>query len=283
MTDQQPAPSNAPDQQSAANNNFAVPQEYSDRGWAEKIKSPDDLWKAFDNAQSLLGKRPAGIPQIDAPDEEWDKFYAAAGRPESPDKYQLPDKIDGLPDGIDLSPFKEKASSILHAAGLNQKQAERVWKQYISEELKTAQESKAKYEQTQKEMDAEFDKLSKELFGDKYDTATAAAQELIKASVPEQMRSFIAEAPPKTQVALIAALNFAKTQIDEIKKKYGAEASITSGQQASGQSIEDTRKELAALRTSQPAKDFLHPEHKKTMARINELVPIVQGYYKNQK
>lgn len=281
MTDQpaaQPSASDAASQQPT--NNFSIPQEYSDRGWAEKIKSPDDLWKAYDNAQSLLGKRPAGIPQHDAPDEEWDKFYAAAGRPESPDKYQLPDKIDGMPDGVDLSPFKQKASSILHAAGLNQKQAERVWKQYIAEELKSSSESKAKYEQTQKEMDAEFDKLSKELFGDKYDAASAAAQELIKASVPEQMRGFIADALPKQQVAMIAALSAAKTQIDEIKKKYGAEASITSGQQASGQSEEDIRKELATLRTSQAAKDFLHADHKKTMARINELIPILHNLKK---
>jgi len=159
--------------------NFSVPQEYADRGWAEKIKSPEDLWKGYDNAQSLLGKRPAGVPQPDAPDEEWDKFYAAAGRPESPDKYTLSD-VEGTPEGVDLTPYKQKASAILHAAGLNPKQADRVWKQYVQEELKSTTEGKAKYEAKQKELDAQFDALTKEHFGDKFESANATAIEMAK-------------------------------------------------------------------------------------------------------
>jgi ribosomal protein L29 len=275
MTDQTPADQGQLTQQS----NFSIPEEYADRGWAEKIKSPDDLWKSYDNAQSLLGKRPAGVPQPDAPDEEWDKFYAAAGRPESPDKYALSD-IQGVPEGTDLTPFKQKASSILHAAGLNQKQADRVWQQYIQEELKTAGESKASYEARTKELDAEFDKLTKEHFGDKFDQANASALEMAK-NLPEQFRSVIAEAQPKEQVALIAALNYAKGEIDKVKAEYGKEGSLSSGGGVTPQNIEETRKELATLRTSQAAKDFLHADHKTTMARINELSGSVALYYKN--
>ena len=44
---------------------FSVPEAYKDAGWAQNIKSPDDLWGQFANAQSLIGKRPAGIPLAD--------------------------------------------------------------------------------------------------------------------------------------------------------------------------------------------------------------------------
>jgi hypothetical protein len=75
-------PEIAPQEQ--ASNDFSIPESYQDRGWAKDIKSQEDLWKLTDNAQSLIGKRPAGIPTADAPQEEWDKFYQALGRPEQP-------------------------------------------------------------------------------------------------------------------------------------------------------------------------------------------------------
>lgn len=68
--------------QPAPANDFSIPQEYADRGWSSKIKSTDDLFKAYDNAQSLIGKKSVA-PAEDAPQEEWDAYYSAL-RPESP-------------------------------------------------------------------------------------------------------------------------------------------------------------------------------------------------------
>lgn len=266
-------------QQTPDATSFAIPQEYADRGWVKegKIKSVDDMFKAYDNAQSLLGKRPAGVPQPDAPDEEWDKFYAAAGRPEKPE-YNLPD-IEGIPKGVDLAPFKQKAMPILHAAGLNQKQAEKVWKEYLNSELAAVGETKSRMA----ELDAAFDKMAKETFGDKFDAASEVAQKFLNTSVDEKLRFVIAEADPKTQLAVISAIAKAQEQIDVVKKQYGAEGSITSGEAANSVDINSTRKELAELRTSQAAKDFTHKDHKETIRKIGELAGRVQVYYKNNK
>jgi len=280
MTDQQQLPSEgqqlpASDQ---TNNGFSIPESYSGKEWAKNIKGSDDLWSQLANAQSMIGKKSA--PSADAPDAEWDAFYTASGRPETPDKYKFSD-IEGLPEGVDLNQFKEKAAAILHSAGLNQRQADKVWKQYISSELSSANESKLGNETKQKELDTEFDALTKEHFGDKFEAASSVATEMLNASVPQAMRNAIAEAAPKTQVAMIAALSSARAEIDAVKKKYGAEGSMTSGGQTSSQSIEETRAELAGLRTSKAGKDFLNPDHKKTTARINELAGVVSNYYKN--
>lgn len=274
----QPVQQAAPE--SVSQPSFAVPEPYQSKDWAKGIKSVDDLWKLTDNAQSLIGKRPAGIPAADAPDAEWDKFYAALGRPESPDKYQFGD-VEGLPEWYDVGSIKQKAAQILHEAGIPQKQADKIFQKFIKAELEAVGKTKESWEAKQKELDAEFDKLVSETFGDKYDQAAKAAQDLIVKYVPENMRGVYEEISqnPKALTAVIAALNGANNEISEIKRKYGAEDKLNSGTQTAGVSIDDTRKELAQLRASQAARDFTHPDHKKTMARVDELQGMVQRHY----
>jgi hypothetical protein len=273
---------NAPvsQQTSQTGESFAVPDAYKGKGWTESVKSVDDLWKLNDNAQSLIGKRPAGIPSADAPTEEWDKFYAAAGRPEKPEAYQFSD-VEGIPEGADLGPIKEKAATILHKAGLTQKQADEVWKLYLGSELAAVGEGKAAMEAKQAELDKEFDKVTAEMFGDSYDTAAKSAQELIIRHVPEEARgAYEALADnPKAMAVVIKALSGASAEIEKVKKEYGAEGKITSGDQSASISIDEARKELAALRISKEAKDFTDPKNKATIARIDELSGMVSRHY----
>lgn len=259
---------------------FAVPEGYAGKDWAKGIKSADDLWKLTDNAQSLIGKRPAGVPAPDAPDAEWDKFYAAAGRPEKADGYKLSD-VEGLPEGLDLAPYKTKAADILHGAGLNQKQADKVWQMFIKAEMESANGNKASITENQAALDKEFDAVVKEHFGDKYEEVSKTALDFVNKHVPEGLRAAYAGISdnPKALAAMMAAMNAAHNEIEKVKKEYGVEGKITSGDQSGSNSIEDVRKELAQLRTSKEAKDFLNPENKKVMARIKELEPIVAAHY----
>lgn len=282
MTDQNQNPASQEGQNPAAqgqpaSNSFTVPDAYKERGWVEKIKSPDDLWKTLDNAQSLLGKRPAGIPANDAPEDEWEKFYQAAGKPEAPDKYQFSD-IENLPEGFDATPFKEKAANILHQAGLNQKQADKVWKMFMQSEL----EALASQKELQAAKDAEFDALTKKHIPD-FDKASKVAQDMINAGVPEELRGAYAEVAenPKALAAVISALNHANSQIEKVKKEYGAEGKLPhGGQQAASQDMGEIRKELAQLRTSQAARDFTHPDNAKTKERIAALSAQVAQHYR---
>jgi hypothetical protein len=50
-----------------------IPDEYKEKGYMSKIKDVEGLFKSFDGLQSLIGKRPAGIPQENATQEEWSK------------------------------------------------------------------------------------------------------------------------------------------------------------------------------------------------------------------
>lgn len=72
------------------------------------------------NAQKLIGAKGLIQPAKDAPPEEWGKFWNALGRPESPDKYQIPDK---LPEGVAVDKSKLLAfSKWAHEQGFNDQQ-----------------------------------------------------------------------------------------------------------------------------------------------------------------
>lgn len=69
----------------------------------QKYATKDEAVKALVHAQRMLGKTPEGyvrLPGDDEGPEEMAAFYAALGRPEKADGYELPDM--GLPDGFEL-------------------------------------------------------------------------------------------------------------------------------------------------------------------------------------
>lgn len=251
-----------PSQQSS----FTVPDAYATKGWAKDIKSSDDLWKLTDNAQSLIGKRAAPAP--DAPAEEWNNYMRQLGMPEQPDAYQLGD-IEGLPEGFDVGQYKTQAQQLMHKAGLTQRQADALWKEYIQTELGAAQQATA-------DLDKRYDELTAKHFGDKYSEIEGVAQEAIKAFVPEELRGSISSAPPEVMTAMLALAANAKAEIDRVKREFGAEGKLASGESAPSAGIQETRQELAALRSSKEATDPTNPKYKETRARIEDLSNTVR-------
>lgn len=256
----------APQANQPQSEGFTVPEAYASKGWAKDIKSPDDLWKLTDNAQSLIGKRAAPAP--DAPAEEWTNYMKQLGMPEKPEGYTLSD-IEGVPEGMDLAPFKQQAQQLMHKAGLTPRQAEALWKEYVGTELGAM--SKA-----QEDANKIYSELTTKHFGDKISEVEAVAQEAIKAFVPEELRAAISKAPSDALVAMQALAINAKAEIDRVKKEYGAEGNLPSGEAAPTANIEQTRKELAALRSSKDATDPTSPKYKETRAKIEEMSAAVR-------
>lgn len=260
-----------PAQSAATGNSFTIPAEYAERGWAEKIKSHDDLFKAYDNAQSLLGKRPAGIPDPNAPDDEWEKFYNVF-RPESPDKYAL-GEVENLPEGMDIAPYKEQAMKMFHEAGLNQKQADKLWKAYVGSEVEAVSKMGEAQQARQAELDKEFDGLTQKLFGDQYETVSKQAQDFIKQSLPDELKPVVGEIAenPRALAAMIKVAQAAQSQIADIKKKYGAEDSLASGSQYAGMSKDEVVKKLVEANTRARTGDPFSKERKDAVAEADAL------------
>jgi hypothetical protein len=268
-TDQAAAPAagNPPSDAAPA---FAIPDAYKDRGWVEKVKSSDDLFKAYDNAVGLLGKRPAGIPGADAPDAEHEAFYKAL-RPESADKYTLSD-IDGVPENMDLAPYKAQAQKMMYEAGLTPKQADAMWKQYVTTEIGAVA-------RTQEKLDKRFDEVATKVLGDKREAASAVAQEAIKTYVSEELRtSFVNN--PDGMVAMIELANGYEAKIAAVRAEYGAEGKLPGGgQQVAASDIGETVAKLAKLRLSPEAADFTKPGHAKVMDEIKSMQAVVARHY----
>lgn len=244
---------------------FEVPEEYKDAGWAKDIKSSDDLWKMNANAQSLIGKRPAGVPDKDASEEEWEKFYNAAGRPEEPSKYEF-SEID-LPEGVDLAPHTEKYAELAHKYGLNQKQADGLRKEWLAHEMATGEANK-------EALDKQYAEITKKHFGDDFDAKQEAAVKYLDGKLPEDLDGHLRQVltnDPLTQAAFVKITEDMTKQINDLKKRYGAEDSLKSGDQASGRSLDDIRSELAKLNISDANRNFDHPDNKETRKKIEIL------------
>ena len=272
-----PAPSTP---STPSTNEFSIPESYTGKGWTEKVKSVDDLWKLADNSQSLLGRRTA--PAEDAPKEEWEAFYKTVGRPEAPDKYQLKD-VEGIPEGFDLTEFKGKAQQLMFEAGLNQKQANDLYQAYLKSELEVSGKNKEAIAEHNKKLDAEFDELTKELFGDKFGEVSTRAQEFIKTNVPEKLIPVVQglQDQPQALAAFIAFAENTQKQIAEVKAKYGAEDNLASGQQTSSSTNrEDILKKLTETKLAAQKADPFSGDRKRLDDEIQSLRGQLQKFFK---
>jgi len=268
MTDQQ-------EQQSPATNPsappaFEIPEAYRDRGWVEKVKSPDDLWKTLDNAQSLLGKRPAGIPANDAPVEEWEKFKQAARG-----EYVFSD-IEGVPEGMDLAPVKEVAKKLMHDAGVPPKIADELFKQYMALDIEGGK-------QKQESLDKRYDELATKVLGEKQADFEKAALEVLNTHVDEDLRkSFVDN--PDGMIAYIQSINKLQekhnAELAAVRAEYGAEGKLPNGgERPPAEDISEIVSKLSKLRLSPEAQDFTKPGHKKAMDEIAALQATVARHY----
>lgn len=94
------------------------------------IKDLNGLAKSYVHAQRMIGKDKISIPQEGADVAEWDAFYERLGRP-GDGNYKL-DPAGLMPADLPFDPqVLDRFKKVFHAAGLNQKQAEGVFKNYL--------------------------------------------------------------------------------------------------------------------------------------------------------
>lgn len=111
------------------------------KGW----KGPADALLSYQNLEKVFGADKAGrtilAPKGDDDTDGWNAVYNRLGRPESPDKYELP-----VPEGDDGS-FAQAAAPVLHELGLTSKQAQGLaewWNKASSARIEAADEAFSK-------------------------------------------------------------------------------------------------------------------------------------------
>ena len=192
---------NTPEPEPTPTPEFAVPDAYKDRSWASKYNSQEDFFKAFDNAQSLIGKK--SIPDANSSDEEWGEFYSKL-RPEDASAYTF-----SALEGRELSDH-EKAEldqyrSTFYEMGLTTQQADKLHAAYVQIEA----DMRAQW-------DEQTDALLAETFGEKgVEDAVKTATKYIAGFSPEA-KAQLDQANPALMVSITKMMN-------EFDAKYGHE------------------------------------------------------------
>lgn len=139
------------------------------------FKDVGSLAKSYVAANKMLGSR-IPVPDSKADPKLWDEVYNKLGRPETADKYALPQDVK-LPEGITLNPEQfKKTQERFHKMGLSTKQAEDVMRLHAEAISEGHASQQAKQVESQKLAQAELT----EMFGDKLQAKVELAQAVIK-------------------------------------------------------------------------------------------------------
>lgn len=108
---------------------FAIPEAYKTQPWAEKIKSPDDLWKQVENLQGLVGKKAvAALPDFEKATPQQIQEYYAQTRPAQKDAYKFGEDVP--------EPDRAAIADILYDNGITAFQGNKVLEAYKAYESK---------------------------------------------------------------------------------------------------------------------------------------------------
>jgi hypothetical protein len=235
-----------------------IPESFKDKPWVSELKDIDGLFNKVDFLQSKIGERPAGIPQENAPKEDWEKFNKAWGVPEKPDDY----KFDALPEGVPVDEnFQKEIKGVLHKAGVNPRQAKILEKGYNELLVKSMEGLKGK----QVELDKGFNELADKTFGADRDKALKVSRALLARYTPEEMKPYLGSLSNEQLVIMAATLT-------GIQKEFIDEDKLPTGGENVGPQSQSEKRELAKqLMASDAYTNPWHPEHEATKKKVDSL------------
>lgn len=160
-----------------------IPSKY----WDPTTKSPklEDLGRGYQNLEKLLGREKVPVPTADDDAEGWERWYAASGRPEAPDKYEFK-RPEKLPDGLDYDEDTEKEfRQWAHINGLNKKQAGALYEGFVKRQVDRQQAYQVHQQQARATVEADM----RREFGAQYEGALANAKAaMAKFADPDYLR-----------------------------------------------------------------------------------------------
>jgi hypothetical protein len=248
-----------------------IPESFRDRDWAKQnTKTPDDFFKWVDNLNTSFGKKGPAQPGENATPEEIKAFNKWAGVPDKEDDYQF-SPIEELKDAQRNPDIEKAVKKIMLDAGIPKAAATKLQQGY--EKLLYAQH-KQTLEQNKK-LDMEFDKTTKDLFGDKKDTVIANAKKFLTEHLPESVKGKLDKLDNDSLVVLTAAL-------DGIVSKYVKEDGFRGGEGAPGgvDTMDTLSAEQRKLFASPEFRDPRHADHQKAHDRNKAIMDKMRALIK---
>lgn len=224
----------------------------------DNIHTLPSLLKSYAAAQKMVGANKVSIPSENSPQEEWDAFYKAAGRPDSADHYDT--KNIQLPQGISLDDATMKGfREFAYNHGMSQKAFEDAVKFDIQRVQAMQQQA---FQSANNEYEETVSKLQQE-YGDKLPSVISQCD---KALNTFGLTEIFRQHGLLNNYEVIKALVKIGSSISESKLKEG-DAII---------SVRNPEAELAALQADAAFTDRYHPQHdiavKKATELLNEII-----------
>lgn len=236
--------------------------------WDPQTRSPkiEDMGKSYQNLEKLLGREKVPVPTSDDDEEGWQRWYAASGRPEDPDKYEF--KRPELPKDLPYDEDTEKAfKTWAHVNGLNKKQAANLYDGYV----KTQLERHAHYQTGQKQARAKVEGDLRREYGGQYEGTMNGARSAMNQYADPDFRAWLDETGMGNDPRLIRV--FAR-----IGKEVGGESKLKGNAPAQGNPADVDR---AITDYREKHKDALfkrdHPDHDVRVKEYNKLFEMRYG------
>jgi len=240
--------------------------DYKNHPSIKKFKDLNGLAKSYLELSSFIGKKKIPLPGKDAKPEEWEFVWNALGRPESPDKYELPElKLPEDHPGIDenlLKEFKQTA----HKIGLNNNQVKSLLEWWADLETRGLTDLSNLY---QEEMEEAETKLRQE-WGSAYETKLNLAKKVLQQFGDDEVKQLL-DSGAGNDPAIIKM--FAK--IGEAM----SEGNLIKGKSTFTLTPEEAEAEIRKILgdKNHPYFDKSHPEHELAIKRMFELHQMVMG------
>lgn len=255
-----------------------VPPEYKDAAYVQGILKSEnptaELWKQFAGLQQVLGRRPAGMPADDAPDEVWQR-WAEAVAPKDVSAYgtitpELPEDKTHLKDLLGSAYSPELLRSVTEAArraGISKKQFSDIVKPLNEFNIQQAEAFHQAQIQEIEAMEQDCDKLFTEAFGLDKMKVHEEGKAFFKEHLPNGLQKHLDKLPNEALV-LISGLAYS------MKQKYGREDSLPRGGTSGSSTAEDPlslKSEISKLMSLPEYQNTRDPGHQATMRQVRAL------------
>jgi len=193
-----------------------LPEDIRGESVFKDIPDVPTLGKNYLNAQRMIGTKRLPIPEKSWTDAQWNEFYSQTGRPDLPEKYEVPDiKMEpGLAlDGDKLT----KVKGHFHKLGLSTQQARGVMEYYMNVMNEGARGQSSASAQEVATAQAEL----KTEWGDKYDANVDLAKAVVRKFGDEKFMAYIDSTGMGNNSQLIRMLAKVGTMITEDTAKGG--------------------------------------------------------------
>ncbi len=246
---------------------FAVPNEYSNEGWAKDLKSYPEVWTKLAGSEKLIGQKVEGkidLLKEDSKPEEVNAFYKTLGRPDEAKSYAF--NREGQPEEMKNYQSDEAdnvVKEIFHKYGLTNKQATGIQKDY--EKMLEAQ--LLEQIETQKKSDLSFDEAVAKTFGNDKDAVLASSKALLEKFTPEGYGDHIKTLDNDSLIVMAGVLN-------NIKNTYISEDAFNTlkgGGGSGGNSEAELRARAKELMASKEWTDPFNPRNKEVKDEVKEL------------